>query len=184
MISRLGLALLGVTVAAHHGARLTGLGATRAEFTAAHGLSLAGCPARTCFGPKVHTGAGTPYEFQQVIFGGGIVTQYEQNFARGTSLGAAETSAVANFPPGTKRGATGTVHSGGQSCVYLDLTSRTLGTIFGKGEKPSLKKLLGAPDHFSIELATADASGNWSVDVHDINDSLVGAGWYQKGNGC
>lgn len=184
MIGRLGLAVLGVSIGAHHGARLSGLGATRGEFTAAHGLSLAGCPARTCFGPKVDTGAGTVYEFQQVIFGGGIVTQYEQNFAQGTSVATAEARAVANFPPDTKRGATGTVHSGSQSCVYLDLTSKTLGAIFGKGEKPSLKKLLGPPDHFSIELATADASGNWSVDVHDINDSLVDAGWYQRGNGC
>jgi hypothetical protein len=167
---------------------LTGIGATKSVFASAHGLSLGGCPARTCYGPAITTGAGHPYEFELVQFGdGNRVVGYTQAFSKGTSLVAAEHEALAEFPKDTVPGKSGVItnDSSAQSCRWLDVTSATLGKLFANPKlSAAIQKVLGPPSRLSIEFATSDSAGNWSYDPDDINQAIVAAGWYQIGNGC
>jgi hypothetical protein len=171
------------------------MGATRASFASAHGLSLGGCPAGTCFGPKVASSAGDPYQFELVEFADGRVTGYTEAFAGGTSLAEAEQEALTEFPTDTSAGNTGVIQddSNGYSCRWLDLVSNVLGKVFGSG--PSARKGSSAsakflksigyhPDQLSIEFATADSSGNWTYDPNDINQAIISVGWYAPGNDC
>lgn len=157
--------------------RLTGIGATRVSFTHAHGLSLSGCPARTCFGPKVATGSDNlTYQFELVRFGNGNVIGYTEAFASGTSLPRAERETLAAFPKDTSTVRSGLVRddTNGQSCRWVDVSSKTLGKVFGDR----------LANRLFIEFATEDSSGKWTYDPGDINQALVSPGWYTPGNPC
>jgi hypothetical protein len=169
-------------------ANLNGVGATKSAFTSAHGLSLGGCPAKTCFGPPTATGAGHPYQFELVQFGdGNRVIGYTEAFPKETSLATAEHDALAEFPGDTVVGKTGVItnDSSGQACRWLDVTSSTLGKLFANPKtSAALQKLLGPPSRLSVEFATTDSAGNWTYSPTNINQALVAPGWYQSGNGC
>ena len=169
---------------------LTGIGATKASFTDAHGLSLGGCPARTCFGPTVATGAGTPYQFQLVTFGSGRIIGYTEAFAKETSIAEAQAKALAAFPSDTSVSHTGVIEndSAHQSCRWIDVSSATLGKVFQGSHKLSaasakyLKSIGSSPDQMSIEFATDDASGNWTYNPGDINQAVISVGWHSGSN--
>jgi hypothetical protein len=135
----------------------------------------------------VNTGAGDPYEFQEVIVGGNLITSYTLAFAKGTSIARAESEILSQFPTDTKVSGTGVITgSRAGSCRWLNVTSKSLGKLFGGGKKLSvaLQKLLGSPNNASVEFATADSSDNWTYDASDINEADVGVGWVTPSSGC
>lgn len=113
------------------------LGATVAQFTAAHGADSgpgAICTAvNACFGPSLvndESGPAQTYEFGNVSVDGGIVSGYSMNFATGTTIADAKAAVLAWLPRDTVTTLYQVGHNSG-SCVLWNLRSPTLAGELG-----------------------------------------------------
>lgn len=142
---------------------LTGMGATVAEMTAAHGVDVcnpadpSGSAPNTCFGAGFSNDeSGKTYQFVNVDFVDGIVSGFQQNFPTDTTLSAAESSVLQWLPKDAVPGQVTVVQgSGGSSCGMLNIISPTIAKVFGSNPK------------------TDDPSGTVGVEFEFTNANLV-----------
>jgi|SRR5665213_112166 len=113
------------------------LGATVAQFTAAHGADSgpgAICTAaNACFGPSLvndESGPAPTYEFVNLSVDGGIVSGYSMSFATGTTIADAKAAVLAWLPRDTVTTLYQVDHNNG-SCVLWNLRSPTLASELG-----------------------------------------------------
>jgi hypothetical protein len=118
-------------------ARNGDLGATVAQFKAAHGADSgpgAICTAvNSCFGPglvNAETGPAPTYEFITVSVTGGIVDGYSMEFPNGTSIFAAKSYVLEWLPRDASTTLYKVAHGNG-SCVLWNVRSATLARVLG-----------------------------------------------------
>ena len=112
-----------------------GIGSTVSDMASLHGRAVTSTgPCATpdfCFGANViNTESGTTPVFTAVMQVEGLVGDYQQNFATGTTASAAKAQ-VMRFLPADARATALTPISGSMtSCAYFNVTSPTLAALF------------------------------------------------------
>lgn len=126
------------SVSSPSGDGLTGMGATLAQFTAAHSVDVcnpadsSGSAPNICFGPAVNAGdtnGNASWQFSPVHIEAGLVDSYDQNFALNTPLSVAQAQIMQWMPKDAVMGPLTVDHNGG-SCGVLTITSPTLAKLF------------------------------------------------------
>jgi hypothetical protein len=149
------------------------LGGTLNGFTAVHGVDSgpgAICSdANVCFGPRLVNDESAPaptYEFTSVGLGGGIVTDYDMNFANGTTIADAKAEVLRWLPQDTAATLFGIDHNGG-SCAIWNLRSRTLARVLGA---PSIGDPSGI---LTVEFSYIDANLNTVYEPNNVESASI-----------
>jgi hypothetical protein len=110
--------------------REPGMGSTSKAWKNAYGVSRGPgsvCSAKdSCFGPVVRNAdSGRTYEFTDVDVTKGIISGYQQNFAKNTTLTEVETAIQRTLPTDALLGPV-TIDTVGGSCGLINISSPTL----------------------------------------------------------
>jgi hypothetical protein len=151
---------------------LTGIGATVANFSKAHGADRGSnggfcSAANSCFGPPVRNDeSGSTYLFTDVDVGGGLIAGYQQNFVPNTTLGEAESEILQYMPAdATMSAVTVDKDNSGNSCGLFNITSPTLAAIFSPPAIGDPQGIIG------VELEYTNANLNITYDPNNIQDA-------------
>jgi hypothetical protein len=152
--------------AADYARSSSGFGATVASWVRAHPEDKSGCPAATCFGPKI-TGSG--WEFSFVSTTKGRVVGWDQALPRGTSVLRAQLEVAELFPADATMGSLTIVHRDayGSACAFFDIHSKTVQHQFGNAAFGGSQGTIG------VELATLMPNGSTTYNPANLDLAIV-----------
>lgn len=147
---------------------LSGMGATVAQMTKAHGVDqgpgkvCTGGPPPGCFGAPIKNDEDALYQFTAVSIDDGIVDGYTQAFNNGTTIAQAESQVLQWMPKDAKMTAI-TIDRNGGSCAMANISSATLAKLFSKASK------IGDPKGvIGVEFGYIDANLNQVYNSNNI----------------
>ena len=158
---------------------LTSFGAPMGRFQANYPKDRTGCNATNCYGPAMSSSSAR-YEFTYVSTMKGRVDGYDQALRRGTPLLQAELQVAELFPPDvTMNSFYVKRHDAyGNSCVFYDLSSKTVAQIFGKAAFGNTDGNVG------VELATMLGNGTTTFNPDNIDLALVVPTYLSSQDNC
>lgn len=166
------------------GAAWTGFGARLTDWRTAHpkdsGGSGTGCNGLGCYGATVTSGGQRTVQFTQLSTTGSPgfrVDGFDEAFADGTTISAAEAALRALMPRGTRVTSFRVSHTGG-SCALWNLRGRTLGRWF------SGPKVGDRGGQVGVDFNTATPAGNPQFKPTDVTNAIVGIVPLGRGTAC
>jgi hypothetical protein len=122
-------------VTAVGGPKLSGLGATQAQWDAHHKAGSGSAARGTSYGPAIALVGGAIDQFTQVNLENGRVVSWDMAFTDGTTIASAESQVRAQLPADTRQTASrrATFGSSPDTCEIVAFESHTLTTALGAG---------------------------------------------------
>ena len=150
---------------------LTGLGATIAQFKAAHGVDHGpgvSCQAsNSCFGGGLQNAeSGKTYQFTTVDTGDGIVFAYDQSFLDNTTIAEAKAEVLQWMPKDTTV-TSFFIDTNGGTCAMMNLVSPTLGKVLGDPKIGDPQGVVG------VEFSYTNSNENITYNPDNVQDAVV-----------
>ncbi len=160
----------------------TGLGATLADWESAHPKNPGGCEETPCYGGQVPDGGKSTNQFSGVTTTEAPeyrVDGYTQAIGDGTPLAAAKADVLRLLPSDTRVTAFWVNWTGGDSCAFWNLKSKTLGLWLAK-----TKKVGDAEGALGIDFFSYDPNDEPVFKPNDVSNAIVSIAATRRGISC